>query len=382
MKSRKFIVENLESRELLAGITVDFNAGFLVVDGDFKSNTIDVTQIDGTNNINVTADGKDLGTFSNVKSVVVNGYDGNDNITINTNDDPSFLVSSVVYGGNGNDTIQGGGGSDSLYGGNGDDIITNFVTDDNYKPIGKGSVDYIFGGNGNDVLWGGWGVTDYIFGGNGDDVIYDIVGGSNFVDGGAGRDWTVSRAGVGLPTDPLNNPGSLVADYTKSDKFDESAVLFDAGTQLAGPVVINKVLYVLNLGGGDIDLSYNKKGDYVLTYNGQQFTYKRNAFNTIAGIGGNTNDTFVNNTFALSVFYGQGGDDTLLGGFYKDLLKGGNGNDTIDGRGGTDYISGDAGSDTLKAKYQGSDVVYYDLFDAVYSDLGDRLVKKRFKTLS
>lgn len=378
---KKLRLETLETREMLATLA-SFEAGFLSVNGDFKGNTIEVTQIDGTNSINVVADGNNLGTFDNVKSVIVNGFDGNDNVTINTNDDPAFLVNSVVYGGNGNDTIQGGGGSDSLYGGNGDDIITNFVTDDNYKPIGKGSVDYIFGGNGNDILWGGWGVTDYIFGGNGDDVIYDIVGGSNYVDGGAGRDWLVDRTGLGLPTDPLNNPGALVADSVVFDKYDESRVLFDAGTQLNGPVVINKVLYVLNLGGGNIDLSYDKRGNYLLTYNGQQFSYSRNAFNTIAGIGGGTNDTFVNNTFALSVFYGQGGDDKILGGYNKDLLKGGNGNDTIDGRGGDDIISGDAGADTLNAKYQGRDVVYYDLFDTIYTDLGDRLVKKRFKTLT
>lgn len=362
-------------------VVVSINNGALLVTGDNLSNTIDVTQIDGSSSVNVIADNKDLGKFDNVTSVTVKGNNGNDTINVNTTDDPAYLITSYIYGGNGNDTIQGGGGSDYMYGNDGDDIITNFVTDDNYVPIGKGSIDVLDGGNGNDILWGGWGLKDFILGGNGDDVIYDIVGGSNYVDGGAGRDWLVDRAGLGLPTDPLNNPGKLTSDVVVYDKYDESVVLFDAATQLNGPVVIGKTLYVLNLGGGDIALNYDKRGNYVLNYNGQQFNYKRNAFNTIAGIGGSTNDTFINNTYALSVFYGQGGDDKILGGYSKDLLKGGAGNDTIDGRIGNDIISGDAGADTLNAKNQGQDVVYYDAFDAVFSSIGDRLVKKRFKTL-
>lgn len=366
--------EKLESREMCDVKSV-FNAGYLTIVGDNKNNNIEVSQIDGTNSVSVFVPGSTVKTYNNVKSVTVVGGNGNDNITINTLDNPSFLIPSYIDGGNGDDIIQGGGGSDLLIGGNGNDIITNFVTDANYNPIGKGSKDILIGGNGNDSLWGGWGVSDTLLGGNGDDTIYDIVGGSNFVNGGAGNDKIIDRTGAGLPTDPLNNPGALVADTVVKDRLDQNVVLFDAGTQAAGPVVINNTLYVLNLGTGDIQLDKVGK-NYVLNYNGTNYVYPVGTFNTVAGIGGNGNDTFTNNTNVESVFYGQGGNDTLLGGSNDDVLKGGNGNDSINGRAGNDDITGDAGSDTLIGG-TGNDIVRYDVLDSIFADIGDRLVLKK-----
>lgn len=375
MKNRTLNVENLENREM-CDVKSIFDGVNLNVLGDNKNNVIEVSQINGTNSVVVFVNGVQGNTFNGVKNINVYGDSGDDNITINTYDNPNFLISSYVNGGNGSDIIQGGGGSDTLDGGNGNDIITNFVTDENYNPVGKGSRDLLIGGNGDDVLWGGWGVSDTILGGNGDDSIYDIVGGSNYIDGGKGDDKIIDRAGAGLPTDALNNPGVLTSDTTVADNCDEHVVAFNAATQAGGPVIINNTLYVLNLGTGSIQLD-QVGNNYVLNYNGTSYTYKKGSFNTIAGIGGNGNDTFTNNTKIDSVFYGQGGNDTLTGGDGDDVLKGGNGNDYIDGRGGVNDITGDAGADTLVAIAKPSTIVRYDAFDVIYTRLGDRLVLKR-----
>lgn len=348
----------------------------LIVEGTRDADQIEVTQREFTRTVDVSISGC-LQSFDDVESIVVRGGNGDDDITINTLDDPDFLISSEVYGGNGNDVIQGGGGSDLLSGGNGDDVVSNFVTDENYNPIGAGSVDVLLGGNGNDSLWGGWGVQDIIRGGNGNDLIYDIVGGSNNIDGGRGNDFIIARDGAGLPTDPLNNPGGLVSDFVVNDPRDKAGVGFDAATQLNGPVVIDGTLYVLNLDGGDIEINQNKK-ELQVTYDGQDFFFDAKGINAIAGIGGPTDDSFVNNTNIRSVFYGQGGNDILIGGDGDDVLKGGNGDDFIDGRDGRDDITGDAGSDTLFAIDNRKDIVRVDALDTIFTDLAlDTLVVKR-----
>ncbi len=341
----------------------------IAFDASFADGLLIITGTNGADEItydngSVYEGGVFAGRFDNVSRVSIFGGNGNDDITIK-----GFTDASVM-GGNGDDTIQGGGGSDRLYGGNGNDIITNFVTDDNYNPIGKGSIDLLDGGAGNDSLWGGWGIQDTVLGGLGNDLIYDIVGGSNVINGGAGDDWIVARTGVGLPTDPLNG-GGLISDSVFLDPVDIHTVLFDAGTQASGPVIIDRTLYVLNLGSGNVQLD----ADGTLTYNGVQSQVS--GFDTVAGIGGAGVDTFTNNTNTFSVFYGQGGNDILTGGSNRDLLKGGNGNDTLNGRAGWDDLSGDAGADQIIGG-AGNDVLRVDAFDIYMAIFGeDRVVVKK-----
>lgn len=376
MKKRTLRCERLEEKKLLAGDVALVGGGTLVINGTNQDDFVQVDQVKGTRSVEVNVNGK-TSSFDGVKTLVITGGNGNDDISVNTLDDADFLINSFVFGGNGNDIIQGGGGNDYLDGGNGDDILSTFVTDENYNPIGAGSTNVLIGGNGNDSLWGGWGVRDILLGGNGNDTIYDIVGGSNYIDGGNGNDFIIARGGAGLPTDPLNNPGVLVSDFVVNDKRDSNVVLFDAATQANGPVVIGNTLYVLNLGGGDITVDRDGK-DLVVNYNGDIFTFDAKKITTIAGLGGPGNDTFVNNTNIKSVFYGLGGDDVLLGGSNDDVLKGGDGNDYIDGRGGKDDITGDAGADTLNSVDGKKDIVRVDALDTVFTDVGlDRLVVKR-----
>ena len=48
-----------------------------------------------------------------------------------------------------------------------------------------------------------------------------------------------------------------------------------------------------------------------------------------------------------SIFFGEGGDDTLLGSGLDDQLDGGDGDDTITGQGGDDMLSGGDGDDVI-----------------------------------
>jgi Ca2+-binding RTX toxin-like protein len=352
--------------------------GVLSIRGTNQDDFVQVNQTKGTRTVELTIN-DDVKTFGGVQSLDIRVGNGNDEVAVNTFDDPDFLISSVIRGGNGDDILQGGGGSDVMFGGNGSDIVTNFVTDENYNPVGTGSVDQLFGGNGDDFLWGGWGVQDIIRGGNGNDAIYDIVGGSNDIDGGNGDDFVINRGGAGLPTDPLNNPGQLTSDVNALDRRDSRVVAFDAATQANGPVIIDNTLYVLNLGGGDIEINNEGNSRVIVLYNGQEFTFKKEDFTVIAGLGGgDADDSFVNNTGISSVFYGLGGDDVLIGGNGDDVLKGGSGDDYIDGRGGLDDITGDAGEDQINAADGETDVVRIDALDLVFADAGkDRIVVKR-----
>lgn len=375
MKSRKLSFQSLEEKRLMAADALQLG-GTLFLRGDNADNVMVVDQIEGTRSVTVTLDGE-VERFDNVMRVLARGGNGDDEITINTFDNPAFLIRSVVRGDNGNDILQGGGGNDVLDGGNGDDIITNFVTGPNYEPVGSGSVDILIGGNGNDSLWGGWGRLDMILGGNGDDTIYDIVGGRNHIVGGQGDDFITARGGAGLPTDPLNNPGGLVSDAVFTDRQDSRVVLFDAATQAAGPVVIGSTLYLLNLDGGEIIV--DDSGDRLLvSYDGEIFEFDSKGITAVASIMGPTDDLFINNSAISAVVYGQGGSDTIIGGFGDDLLKGGDGDDVIIAGEGFDDITGDAGSDILIADDDDKDIVRNDPRDAIFTDIGrDRIVTKR-----
>ncbi|MFC3615727.1 calcium-binding protein [Lutimaribacter marinistellae] len=101
--------------------------------------------------------------------------DGDDLIFGRGANSPGVDLRDVVYGGNGNDSIDGDRGNDELRGDAGNDTI-----------IGGFGVDTIVGGTGDDVLTGqAW--SDLIFGGAGNDFVnggfgYDRVNGGDDAD--------------------------------------------------------------------------------------------------------------------------------------------------------------------------------------------------------
>ncbi|WP_238365316.1 hypothetical protein [Mesobacterium pallidum] len=156
----------------------------------------------------------------------------------------------------------------------------------------------VFGGKGSDTIQGGGG-NDTVYGGSDDDVLA----------GGAGDD--VLRGGDG--DDILNG--------------EEGADLIDGGA-----------------GFDEVDYSEASAGvTLTAVYSGPDFTEYRATGaieaegDTLRGIeyirGSDYDDIFGGNLHAENVLQGNGGNDSLTGGYHADLLSGGVGADTIDGGG-------------------------------------------------
>jgi Ca2+-binding RTX toxin-like protein len=93
-------------------------------------------------------------------SVLIQGFGGNDSITMNTAIVTAKTIrKATIDGGGGNDTITGSSGEEVLRGNVGSDILS-----------GLGGRDALFGGDGNDSLFGGRGL-DFFDGGNGNDFL-------------------------------------------------------------------------------------------------------------------------------------------------------------------------------------------------------------------
>jgi len=112
------------------------------------------------------------GTFtSSINVRVIVGTNKTEVINIGT----TTVGTDMIFGGNGDDTINAGAGNDLICGGNGGGTIN--------AGLGNDTVD---GGNGNDTLIGGDG-DDRLIGGNGNDTMTGGIG-ADFFDGGSGTD--------------------------------------------------------------------------------------------------------------------------------------------------------------------------------------------------
>jgi Ca2+-binding RTX toxin-like protein len=112
------------------------------------------------------------GTFtSSINVRVIVGTNKTEVINIGT----TTVGTDMIFGGNGDDTINSGAGNDLICGGNGGGTIN--------AGLGNDTVD---GGNGNDTLIGGDG-DDRLIGGNGNDTMTGGIG-ADFFDGGGGTD--------------------------------------------------------------------------------------------------------------------------------------------------------------------------------------------------
>ena len=148
---RKPVVENLESRRLLAAnVAPSLDAGILTILG---SNKKDVVYVSGDATQMTVSVNKQSFTFNtaDVTEIDIDGSRGNDWIWI----DDAVTANAVIHGGDGNDRIHGGGGSDTITGDRGNDRIN--------------------GGAGNDTINGGDG-NDWIFADDCDDVAHGDSG--------------------------------------------------------------------------------------------------------------------------------------------------------------------------------------------------------------
>jgi Ca2+-binding RTX toxin-like protein len=219
-------------------------------------------------------------------------------------------LTSITFGGNGNDTLDGGAGDDTIFGQAGDDLIIggrdSLASRDINNTIDVADLeDQTESDDGNDALYGGRG-NDTILGGQGNDIL-DGGDGDDTLSGQDGVD--VFRGGAGVDT----------VDYSRESPFQ---LLVNLATNVAS--------------GG--------------TASGDTFDSIENLIGSDDRI-----DRFIG-TSAANHFWGRGGGDYFNGGGGNDILDGGNdgdilygeaGNDTIIGGAGQDYLDGGSGTDTV-----------------------------------
>jgi Ca2+-binding RTX toxin-like protein len=219
-------------------------------------------------------------------------------------------LTSIIYGDNGNNTLDGGGGDDTIFGRGGDDLIIGgrdslASRDINNTIAFEDLTDQTESDDGNDTLYGGAG-NDTIFGGQGNDIL-DGGDGNDTLSGQAGID--IFRGGAGVDT----------VDYSHESPF-QLLVNLATNTASGGTASGDTFYSIENLIGSDDRI-----------------------------------DRFIG-TAAANHFWGQGGGDYFNGGGGNDILDGGGdgdiiygeaGNDTIIGGAGQDYLNGGAGIDTV-----------------------------------
>jgi ELWxxDGT repeat protein len=121
--------------------------------------------------------------ISAVRKLVIYGYSGDDNIAFN--EKLGFLtIRSLIWSGDGDDTVYGGSGNDTIFGEGGDDHIDSGRRNDSVA--GGNGNDWIYGSSGADTVSGGGG-SDRVNGGAGNDL---IGGGADEI-----RDSLISGAG-------------------------------------------------------------------------------------------------------------------------------------------------------------------------------------------
>ncbi len=140
------------------------------------TDTIDFSQVAGTNGVSVTMSGSEAGSYS-IGATSTGTFTEIERIVGSSNDDTfnGTSASDTVFGGAGDDTINTNGGADTISGDAGNDVINS-----------GGGADSVSGGDGNDVLDGGTS-ADTLDGGAGNDT---LIGGTSAdtLFGGAGND--------------------------------------------------------------------------------------------------------------------------------------------------------------------------------------------------
>jgi len=134
------------------------------------------------------------GTFtSSINVRVIVGTNKTEVINIGT----TTVGTDIIFGGNGDDTINAGAGNDLICGGNGGGTINAGLGDDTID--GGNGNDNLIGGDGNDLMFGGGG-NDTMNGGIGDDTL-DGGTGNDTMTGGAGADNFIGGSGTDTVTD-------------------------------------------------------------------------------------------------------------------------------------------------------------------------------------
>ena len=277
----------------------------------------------------------------------VQGGSGNDTLY------GGFLSSSILKGGDGDDTLIGYAGADLLMGEGGSDLLRpGFAMDNVYGGSGQDTVSYeerlnpvtvtldgaandgeagendlvasdvenVTGGKSNDTLVGD-GDANKLIGGPGNDTLDGKGGQPDHLDGGPGND-TLDGGPAGSAHDVLDGGGDTDM-VTYASRTDGVYAILD-GSSAGEDTIVN----VENAKGGSGD-------DHIVGTDGPNALFGGDGYDALGGNGGNDN------------LYGGAGNDTLFGGEGNDVLAGSTGNDTMRGGPGADWLSGWDGVDTV-----------------------------------
>jgi Ca2+-binding RTX toxin-like protein len=352
------------------------------------------------------------GTFT----VVVNGGDGNDAVTVlaKTTD----IAGVTLNGDGGDDVLTGADTNDTLNGGDGNDRL-----------VGAQGTDLMNGGAGNDTLvWNNGDGSDRMNGDAGNDgvevngsptlgdafTLDPEPGGVKFqrtnlkaftldtsterfqVNGLGGNDSVSASPGVGAAT-LLSVDGGAGADTVNGSDGPDLILGGEGNDTLNGGggddrIVGDRGNDTMNGGTGDDTLVWNN-GDGTDVMNGDDgrddvevngapaagdiFTVQPNGArikfdrtNLVAftldigssetmhanGLGGDDSITVGNVGRFAVIGSGGSGNDTLTGGASSEHFFGGSGNDTINPGGGLDVVSGDEGDDKVNVRDGNADV--------------------------
>lgn len=314
----------------------------LQIDGDSATDNFTIDQTGSL--LRVTEGTGSITINSTVTNVIVNGNDGDDNITLTGLDNSRALLLTVngnagndtidgsgtrlgniigfLNGDDGNDTIRGTQSDDTISGGNDDDSIVGDRGDDQID-AGDGT-DFADGGEGNDVIDGGLG-SDVLDGGNGDDVLMGDAG-DDFLDGEAGDD-TVD-GGIG--------------DDTLVGSFGNDLILGGSGADFVFAGAGNDRI---SGGTGDDFIRGHSGHDQIKGGDGDDTIRADQGDDTING--GDGNDS-VESGDGVNIVNADDGNDTVIGGRQSDVFIGGDGNDLLIAGGGRDSVYGGEGDDTLR----------------------------------
>ena len=387
-------------------------------------------------------DGDQTVPADGTRTVIVNGGDGNDAITVVARN--TELASSGLNGDAGDDVITGPDSNDTLTGGDGNDRLV----------AGKGA-DIMNGGAGNDTLvWNNGDGSDTVNGDAGNDgtevngnptlgdafLLEPNAGRVKFrrvnlvpftldaaterfeVNGLGGDDFVQAEAGVGALT-LLSVDGGAGADTVNGSDGPDLILGGEANDVLNGGggddrIVGDRGADTMNGGAGDDTLVWNNgdgsdvaNGDdgrddvevngapaagdvFTVQPNGARIKFDRTNLVPFSldigssetmhanGLGGDDAIT-VGEVGSYSVTASGGsGSDTLNGGGSSETLLGGSDNDTITAGGGLDAVFADEGDDQVNIRDNTADVARGgDGNDSVVADTADLDILDGFETV-
>ena len=248
------------------------------------------------------------------------GTDGADKIE-------AYGKRGVVYHGlGGDDNLRGAAGNDQLYGEDGDDRL-----------YGDEGNDLFVGGKGNDTIESFRGDDTYVFNrGDGKDVITDYNG-FDTVQFGEG----IKPEDIVLKRVYANREWSLEISIRDT----EDAVTFISHFDpVKSYLTANYALEQIAFADGTV-------------WTKDDIDYKMHHLT-----GTEENDQLAAYDKAKVVYYGRGGNDTLVGSESNDELYGEDGNDTLDGNSGNDVFVGGKGNDKITS-IAGDDVYVFNRGD-------------------